>query len=166
LRDSEVILSNAHDPMESADDLKLIACLLEAVTIREASEKAGVSEATLYRRLREPGFRRSLREARYRAFGLALSKLQASATEAVDALRHIMKDQDAPPASRVRAAVAILEWASRDFEPETLQGRLDADARQAALERRDRGAYLRAGGAEANWRFQELMDDINRTEGT
>lgn len=42
----------------TTEDLELIAALLSSPTIRDAADAAAVSESTVYRRLRDSGFRR------------------------------------------------------------------------------------------------------------
>ena len=73
-----------------------------------------------------------------------------------------MADGEAPPASRVRAACAVLHLASRDLGPERLLGLLDDDARREASERGDMAAYLEAGGSESDWRLHQLIEGMNR----
>ena len=143
-------------------DLQLVVALLETSTIREAAQKVRISEATVYRRLRQPVFRQRLREARLLSFAQALTRLQTATGDAVNTLLAVMADNDAPPASRVKAASAVLELASRDLNPESLQAVLDADARREAQERGDRAAFLEAGGGEADWRFRQFIAGMNR----
>lgn len=145
----------------TGSDLRLVSALMATGTVREAAEKAGVSEATVYRRLRQPVFRRRLREARLLAFAQALGRLQAATGDAVDTLLNVMADRGAPPASRVRAARAVLDLASRGLGPEALQESLDADARREAFARGDMGAYLEAGGSGSDWRLDRLIDGLH-----
>ena len=148
------------------ENLRLVSALMGAGTVREAAEKACVSESTVYRRLRQPAFRKRLREARLLAFGQALSRLQGATGDAVDTLVTVMSDKGSPAASRVRAACAVLELASRGLAsrglgPEVLQESLDADARREALARGDVGAYLKAGGSRPDWQLDRLIDGLH-----
>jgi hypothetical protein len=45
-------------------DVELIAALVTCRTQRQAAHRAGISEATLYRRAKSPAFQHALREAR------------------------------------------------------------------------------------------------------
>jgi hypothetical protein len=45
-------------------DVELIAALVTCRTQREAARQASISEATLYRRAKDPAFQHALREAR------------------------------------------------------------------------------------------------------
>lgn len=151
----------------AAEDLELVAALLTTPTIRAAASAAGISESTLYRRLRDPEFRALTKEARYRAFSHALSRLQAATGAAVFALTQILDDPEAPANARVRAATTVLELAARDLEPEHLEERLERDTRaREAAERqaaaaphlgKDKEAYLAAGGDPFVWDDDEFL---------
>ncbi len=111
-------------PEENPEDLKLVTALLTNASVRGAAEVAGVSESTMYRKLREGGFRRQLKEHRLRVFSHALARLQVAAEEAVSTLESLMVDVEAPPAIRIRAAVGVLELAGRGVQPEQLDVQL------------------------------------------
>ena len=91
------------------------------------------------------------------AFKQALSRLESATGQAVDALLAMMTDPEAPAASRVRATCAVLELASRDLGPESLQRSPDEDARLDALARGDEQAYYRHGGTASDWQLQKLL---------
>src|SRR5262249_48290859 len=90
--------------------------LLTEPSHASAAAKAGVSEATLHRWLRLPGFRTAYRQARRQLVEGAVGRLQAAAGLAVDTLLAVAKD-GARDGDRVRAAVALLDHAFRGFEP-------------------------------------------------
>ena len=56
-------------------ELALVA-LLESRDLKEAAEKAGVSEVTLWRWLQREDFRNAFREAKKEAVSLAITKVQ------------------------------------------------------------------------------------------
>jgi AcrR family transcriptional regulator len=62
----------------SSEDQELVAALLSNATMRGAAEAAGVSESTVYRRLRDAGFLRELKE-RLRVYSHALQRLHVAA---------------------------------------------------------------------------------------
>lgn len=93
-------------------DLELVGALLSSTTVREAAAAVGVSEATLYRRMRVPEFRALIRESRRRAFGHALSRLQVASESAVRTLEDLMESKEAPAGVRIRAATVVLRLAS------------------------------------------------------
>jgi hypothetical protein len=134
-----------------ADDLRLITAILATSTIRAAAARAGIGEATMYRRLSERAFQARLQEARQQAFGQSLARLQATSGAAVDTLSEIMGNEDAPTGSRVRAAVAVLQLAGRDLERGEVQDRLEGNAKEDAILRGDKQAFLRAGGSDQEY---------------
>src|SRR5262245_58454827 len=94
----------------------LIAALLTEPTHAAAAAKAGVSEATLHRWLHLPAFRAAYRQARRELVEGAVGRIQAATGQAVDTLLAVAKG-GARDGDRVRAAVALLDHALRDFEP-------------------------------------------------
>jgi hypothetical protein len=102
----------------------MILALLEHARVDQAAAAAGVSEATMWRRLRDPNFQEALREARREAFSRAIARLQQAGSAAAATLLRIMCDNKAPGATRVRAAVSVLEMAFRGIELEDMQGRI------------------------------------------
>src|SRR5262245_15378168 len=110
---------NGHGQKLKRKQEALIAALLTEPTHADAATKAGISEATLNRWLKRPGFRTAYREARRRLVESAVGRLQAASGEAVAALLEVAKN-GVKDGDRVRAAVALLEHAFR--------GLTDADA--------------------------------------
>ena len=97
-----------------------LAC---GATVEAAAHKAGVSPATVYRRLKEPAFVQRLRELRADMVQRAAAMLTAAAGEAVKTLLALQKDA-VPPATRLGAARAILELGTRLREVAELEQRL------------------------------------------
>jgi hypothetical protein len=93
----------------------LIAALLTEPTHAGAATKAGISEATAQRWLKDPAFQTAYRQARWQLVQAAVERLQGAVGQAVDTLRTVAaegkKDGD-----RVRAAVALLDHAFRGIE--------------------------------------------------
>ena len=108
----------------------VIAALLTESSHASAAAKAGVSEATLHRWLRLPGFRWAYRKARRDLVEGAIGRLQAATGQAVDTLLAVAKG-GARDSDRVRAAVALLDHALRGLE---LADALHADATAAEAE--------------------------------
>ncbi len=127
----ESMTSKAKDP--TVEDPELIAALLSSRTIREASVSAGVSEATVYRRLRDGAFRKELKEQRLRVYSHALQRLQVAAEGAVDVLEDVMRDARAPLSARIKCAVHVLERADKGPQPEWVDRRLQT-ASESMLE--------------------------------
>ena len=114
----------------SADEAVLLALACGA-TVEAAAHKAGVSPATVYRRLKEPAFVGRLRELRADMVQRAAAMLTAAAGEAVKTLLALQKDA-VPPATRLGAARAILELGTRLREVAELEQRLQALEEQVA----------------------------------
>ncbi len=110
----------------TTEDLELIAALLSSPTIRDAADAAAVSESTVYRRLRDSGFRRELKEQRLRVYSHALQRLQVAAEGAVEVLEEVMRDKRAPLSARIKCAVHVLSLADKGPQPEMVDRRLQS----------------------------------------
>lgn len=99
-----------------------IAFLLIEPTIAAAAEKAGVSEGTLIRWMKEPDFDAAYRDARRKVVERSIGRLQGASGEAVEALQRNLKC-GAPPAE-IAAARAILDKAIQGLELSDLQAKV------------------------------------------
>src|SRR5215203_1134602 len=107
-----------------------ITALLSDPGLTGAAKAAGVGKATLWRWMQQPAFRDAYRRARREAVEHARARLQQASGEAVEALRDVMNDEDAPPASRVSAARTVLDMAMQATSEEEILRRLaDLEAR-------------------------------------
>ena len=106
-------------------ELTIIA-LLQNPTLTGAAKQVGIGEATLWRWLQQPDFEEAYRRARQTAVDQAISQLQQATGEAVDTLRQVQTDTEAPPSSRVAAAKTVLEMAFKLREAEEMESRLTA----------------------------------------
>lgn len=95
----------------------LIPALLSNSSVRAAANAAGVSEATVWRRLSEEKFCSALQAAKYQVYSHALSRLQSAAGDAADVLIEIASNPEAPPAARIKAAESILSHADATMLP-------------------------------------------------
>ena len=93
----------------------VIAALLTEPTYAMAAAKAGVSESTVYKWLRQPAFCKAFRAARRELVDNAMGRVQAATGHAVDTLvqiaTHGRRDSD-----RIRAAAALFSHALRGLE--------------------------------------------------
>jgi hypothetical protein len=103
---------------------RIILALLEHSSVPKAAVSLGMSEATIWRRLKDPTFQDALREARREAFSRSIARLEQASSAAVTTLLRIMADGTKPAATRVRAAVSVLELAFRATELEDIQTRI------------------------------------------
>jgi AcrR family transcriptional regulator len=109
-------------------DARLVAELAGGATVAEAARSAGVSESTVYRRLRDADFRRLVDEARAAMVAQAIGRLTAAATAAADTLRALLGSE--ADFCRLAAARSILELGAK------LREHGELEARIAALEER------------------------------
>src|ERR1700755_743852 len=110
-----------------------IAALLTQRNIDEAARSVGVTQNTLLKWMKDPGFDAAYREARRLAFRQSVSRLQQASSAAVTTLLEIMVHPTAPHPPRVRAADSVLDHSAKAIEIE------DIEARVAELERSAQG---------------------------
>jgi AcrR family transcriptional regulator len=99
----------------------LLAALACGATVEAAANKAGVSPATVYRRLKEREFRKELQRLRSEMMQRMADMLAAAGGEAVKSLLALLKD-GGPATVRLGAARSVIELAVKlreaaDFEP-------------------------------------------------
>jgi hypothetical protein len=107
-----------------ADD-GLLAALLGGATYEDAAATAGVSRATVTRRMADAGFRARLAHLKADMLATITTRLVSAAADAVDVLRVVALDVDAPPAARVAAGRALLTLAPAWHEQSELSARLE-----------------------------------------
>lgn len=107
---------------------KALSALLNEPTIEKAAKQAGVSRVQLWRWLNESTFSEAYTEARGRLFESTMTALQSASVAAVETLREITTDANAPASVRVSAARTILDTALKAREA------LEAEERLTALE--------------------------------
>ena len=124
---------SGHGEKLSRKQDQAITALVTCASITEAAAQCGVADVTLCRWLKQDGFQAAYREARRAVVQHAITQVQRATGEAVETLRSVMQDADAPASARVSAAKAILETAVKAVELE------DLEARIAALEAQGQG---------------------------
>ena len=105
---------------------KALEALISESSVQGAADKAAVSRATLYRWMREDAFAGALREARAQIFESLLTDLQGLGHLAVKALREVLEDKTANPATRVKASLGALASIIRAREIFETEDRLRA----------------------------------------
>ena len=114
-----------HGEKKSRKTEQFIAALLAHPSIDAAAKSIGISNATAWRWMQDPGFAEQYREVRREAMRHTTARLQEAAREAVDCLRDVQRNGESESA-RVSAARTILEQALKAVDLEDVQGRLDA----------------------------------------
>ena len=117
-------------------DKVLLAALGCGATIEVAAHKAGVSEATVYRRLQDPEFTKELQKFQSDIVKRAAATSTAAMTEAIKTLLVLMQPST-PPAVRLGAAKAVIDTGV------SLRAMADTEQRIVALEQRQEAAANR-----------------------
>ena len=106
-----------------------VAALIRAPTIDAAAQAAGVGYSTLRRWLKEDQeFREAYQAALEALLSDAAAQAKRSLSPALEALREIVEDRNAPAAARVQAARSVVDAALKLTEA------VDIRERVAALE--------------------------------
>ena len=116
----------AHGEKLSRKHEQTIAALLTCDSITAAAADCGVAEATVHRWLKDVVFQTAYREARRAVVQHAIAQVQRATGDAVETLRSVMQDREAPASARVSAAKAVLETAVKAVELEDLEARIAA----------------------------------------
>jgi transposase len=114
-----------------ADDT-LVLSLACGSTAEAAAQKAGVSIATVYRRLGDAAFQAKLATARGEMIGRATAMLTAAAMEAVKTLLDL-QGKTVAASARLGAAKAVLEIGNRLRLEGELVGRMESIERALGL---------------------------------
>lgn len=138
----------------AADD-KMIHALACGATVEATARQAQVSEATVYRRLKEAEFRKRLAQARADMVNRTAGTLTAAAMESIRTLLDLQK-ASAPPSIRLGAARAILEWGMK------VRGETGADEHFEAMQERLRTLFDQnrepSGPKPNHW---SMIDEVN-----
>jgi hypothetical protein len=111
-----------HKGRKNADQVLLMALACGA-TVEAAARTAGVSEPTVYRRLKDPEFCQQLQQTRSEMVQRTAGMLTASGMESVKTLLELQKSSS-PCAVRLGAARSVLELGMKIREVADLEERL------------------------------------------
>jgi hypothetical protein len=106
-------------------DESLILALACGTSVEQAAAKASLSVRSVYRRLKEPGFKQRIRAVKAETMERAGSLLTAASLQAVKTLLSL-QEGSVSPAIRLAAARAILDLSIRYREMIELQERVAA----------------------------------------
>ena len=116
---------------------KAVELLAQGLSPSEVADKVGVSDRTVRRWVKRPEVAEALRELQREALHGIARRLRALAQHATDALGHVLKSEDTPPAVRVSSARAVLEFVIRLEELEKVE---ELETRVRAIENIIKGA--------------------------
>ena len=103
---------------------RAIVALLSHSTIKSAAKAIGVDDTTLWRWLQDKDFHAAYMTIRRESVSLSIARLQQSTMEAVNTLKAIAKDKQAPASARVMAARSIIEYSFKAVQVEDLAARV------------------------------------------
>lgn len=104
---------------------KALAALLNSRTMRAAAQSAGVNYSTLRRWIVDDAeFRKAYTAELSALVENAANQARQGMTEAVDVLREIINDEDAPQSNRLAAAKVLIESGSRLIEMQSFDSRI------------------------------------------
>lgn len=106
-------------------DNQLISALLTCPTIKLASEKVGISEQSVYARLRKPDFRMKLQSERNTQFQVISSKLEDANFKALDTLINILDNDEVSAGIKVRASQTLLDLSLKNREQVDILQRIE-----------------------------------------
>lgn len=104
---------------------KALEALIMFPTIKEASEKSGLSESTLYRYLSDEEFKSNYRSMKKEMIRGISNTIQRSAYTAIETLMDVMNNPKAMAMARVTAAKTILEMTYQSHEKEDILTELE-----------------------------------------
>ena len=106
-------------------DQALLVTLACGATVESAAHNAGVSQATVYRRLQDPEFQKRVQQIRSDMVQRTAGMLTAASMEAVKTLLELQKTP-VPAAVRLGAARSVIELGTKLRETAEFEGRLAA----------------------------------------
>ena len=114
------------DRILTAAQERALSALLSERTIQGASEASGVPYRTITRWMQQEAFSREYRARLDALVDDAASGLKKSLTGAVEVLREIAENAEAPPNARISASKTLLDSGLRYIETLDILSRLEA----------------------------------------
>lgn len=112
--------------MLKVTDEQLVTAIMTHISNRKAAAALGISERQFYNRTSSPAFKEKLTRARGRVMDNAVALLTGRMNEAIGTMVIIMRDEKAPPQTRLNAASAIMGNVLKLSERTDILERLDA----------------------------------------
>lgn len=116
----------ADDDRLSTNQRRALAALLSQPTVRAAAETAKLSEATLYRYLRQGAFKTELRARQDAILAATTAAMVGLSGGAVTTLQGVLNDPNASASVKVRAALGWLSHTRDVVKLDDLIERVDA----------------------------------------
>jgi hypothetical protein len=116
--------TSGHGSRAGKRELAIVA-LLTSRTHADAAQACRISLRTLQRWLKEAPFAEAYKQAKSELVSGATTQLRINGTVAVATLESVATNKENPPAARVAAARAILEFMFQAHETEDISARLE-----------------------------------------
>lgn len=104
---------NAASNKSRLSDEQLVSALIASGTIKAAAESLGISERTIYERMRDKDFKECYLAARSEIVRQAVQRFNDKLISAVDTIAAIMENEENNAAVRLQAAQTILNNAGK-----------------------------------------------------
>lgn len=100
----------------NAKQEKFLLALITSPSTESAWKRAGITESTAYRYMKQPAFKEAQRKLMRELMATVTGRLQYEATASVNVLAELRDNPDTPPYSRVEASKILLEMAFKTYE--------------------------------------------------
>jgi hypothetical protein len=132
-----------HDLVGLTKNARLLVALARGMTQRDAAQAAGISESTVYRRLRDPQFVEQVQEAQRDFVGRAIATLASATGEAAQTIVSLMRTSGSE-SIRLRTASYVIDLGREEHELRELRAQFEREHRTV----RDRLDALEDGQVE------------------
>ncbi len=97
-------------------DEKIISTLLSSGTVKESAKKLGISESTIYNRMKEKRFTNKIDWVKWEILEQLKDNLIAESSNAIAVISGIMNDSEVNSAVRLQSAQAIINTSLKFLE--------------------------------------------------
>lgn len=115
-------LSEENSPFTAKQE-KVLICLLNGETVKDAAKANKITETTIYLWLQKDEFKSELRRLRREAYETSFNKVQSVANQAIETLEKNLTCGN--PSAEIRAAQILLEQSSKAIETLDILERLE-----------------------------------------
>ena len=81
---------------------------MSTTTVKQAANESGISESTIYRRLKDSDFSKRYYQARMDMLKNHVAALHGYLGGAIETMGQVMESKDSPPQTRLNAAEAVI----------------------------------------------------------
>lgn len=114
------------EPLGPKEHAVLVALMAPGASLASAALAADVDDSTVRRYLAKPNFKAALREAQAAAVAHSTTAIVNAQGDAVEALKSVLRDPQAPHNAVVAASRTLLQFARDDVVDADMAARLEA----------------------------------------